>query len=474
MKKPIALALSILALATNMLAQNVTDAVVEIKTGLSSIGVGFVWPDEYHVVTALHVVAGRSNIKIRSYAPGKMGTIDVTVEKVLKEADLALLRLSKPLSVKPLDITTAQPSETKRYKIYKLSPGGSKMAGTNVRLESNIETLDFFFGTRAPKLTQSLISQGYPKTSTKIARVIDPVIKGDSGSPICDENGNVIGILDGGLFQGLRTSNWAIIASEYLYQLNSPRNMESFASVKANDPALYLVTDNVEQEKRLTFNNGNVSLRKIFTTTLGDITATLSEEEITETETYYAKIAESTGKYMRNAKIDVYEDEKSGAVIAIPYGFELEFSETETDFFFIQASSKSNKVTLGIALVENPNDEIFDDFNNYVLDLDPVEWDEDLTAREIYEDDRYSSDFYLYTNTYGGEAAVSMKMQINTPYEEYEDDELDEEGYYAEYPNTSFLGMGAFIFDDETVTKEDEYYYALLHECILLSDYPIY
>lgn len=438
-----------------VIAQDISGSTVEIYSGISAIGMGFVYPDQYHVVTALHVVAGRENFKIRSYTTGVSGFYLVAeVEKISKEADLALLRLAEPLNVIPVTLSVSPPYDSNRYYVYRTSPGGSKVAPSTMRLESNLETLDFFINSRTRQLYEAIKRQDYPRLTAKIVRVIDPVRKGDSGAPICDQQGNLIGVVDGGLYKGLRAYNWGIFSS-HLQELNSqPSNPAAFASIQKNDPSIYLVTDNVEDSKPLQFNNGKVSLEKVFTTTVNQINATMQydESERKEVEDHYDHIAKTTGRYLRNAIIDVYQDSNTGATIAIPHGLVLSSSESDENFFFLEASSPSGKVKMTFAIVDDAVENMGDLFTDYVMSLDPnhalVEAENEY---DEYTEDDYEAYDYLYRNDRGGEAAMSLL-----------------------YSGTDFMGLSAYIVDNITSSPADEYYFALFQECVYFSDYPAY
>lgn len=436
-------------------AQKVEDSVVDILTGTSTVGIGFVWPDEYHIVTALHVVAGRSDFKIKSYTPGQKGIYKVAkVEKILKEADLALLKLEKPLNVAPLRISNATPKAGNQYKMYRTSPGGGQIGGFTKRLESDIETLQFYIGKSKPKLYNALQQQGYPQVTVKIARLIDPIKKGDSGSPICNENGEVVGIIDGGLYEGLRDYNWAIIASTYLDKLNSPSNVETFASVSETNPKIYLVSEEIVSEKPLEFKSN--SLEKSFTTTIRDINQTLglSNKEIRDNADYYNDVIQTTGRNIGDAKVDVYQDQRTGATIAVPNGLNLSFAKSEGTNIYLEASSPSQNVKMIFSIGNNvPEDASFG--NNFIddmlsLDFD-ANWDIDEDAIIEFSDENYECYEYVYFNDDDGEAIISLLYSMD-----------------------NFMGLGAYILNFDSPTKEDEYYYELFSECILLSDFPVY
>lgn len=451
----ILLLLLLITTFSTLQAQKVEDSVVDILTGTSTVGIGFVWPDQHHIVTALHVVAGRSDFKIKSYTPGQKGIYKVEkVEKILKEADLALLKLEKPINVAPLRVSNATPNAGNQYTMYRTAPGGGQIGGFTKRLESNIETLQFYIGKSKPKLYNALQQQGYPQVTVKIARLIDPIKKGDSGSPICNENGEVVGIIDGGLYEGLRDYNWAIIASTYLDKLNSPSNVEAFASVSETNPNIYLVTEEIVNEEPMKFKSN--SLEKSFTTTIKDINQTLdlSAKEIKESTKYYNDVVQTTGRNIGDAKVDIYQDQRTGATIAVPNGLKLSFAKSIGTNIYLEASSPSQNVKMIFSISNDvPNDESFGNkFIDDMLSLDfDATWEIDDDEIIEFSDENYECYEYLYFNDDGGEANISLL-------------------YFMD----NFLGLGAYILDYDEPTKEDEYYYELFSECILLSDFPVY
>ena len=78
-----------------------TRAVVAVKSS-DNKATGFVWPDRHHVVTAYHCVAKDLSAEIRSETTGEVRT--ATVVRVLRSADLALLRFNDPVRINPLDL----------------------------------------------------------------------------------------------------------------------------------------------------------------------------------------------------------------------------------------------------------------------------------------------------------------------------------------------------------------------------------
>ena len=439
----------------HLFAQKVEDAVVDVLSGSSTVGVGFVWPDKNHIVTALHVVAGRSSFKVKCYTPGKKGMYQVeSVSKILKEADLALLKLAQPIDVPVMQVSTENPKAGSTYRMYRTAPGGSRIAGFTKRLEPEVETLEFYIGKSKPKLYNALLQQGYPQVSVKIARVVDPIKKGDSGSPICNSQGELVGIVDGGLYEGLRDYNWAIIASAYLDKLNDPSNIEKFSSVSETNPSIYLVSEDITEEKQLDF--GSSKLEKTFSTTIQDINKTLglSQKEVADDGKFYDELLEDTGEDLRKHKVDIYKDVNSGASIAVPSNLQLTISNANQNNIYLYANSPSGNVKMIFSLQNNiPYSELQNNkFINELLSLDfDTNWEKDHELTDEYSEDNYSSSEYVFFNDDDGEATVSLLYSFN-----------------------NFMGLGAYSLNYENPTKEDDYYYELFRECILLSDFPVY
>src|ERR1039457_1468426 len=62
-------------------------------------GTGWCYHDNLHIITALHVVAGIPDNKITIYTDENKKKCGARVEKVFREADLALLALSEDIGL---------------------------------------------------------------------------------------------------------------------------------------------------------------------------------------------------------------------------------------------------------------------------------------------------------------------------------------------------------------------------------------
>ena len=95
-------------------------------------GSGFIWPDDNHVVTALHVVAGSDKILIKYHIEKKERVRKAKVVRILIDADLALLKLDNPLEVNNIpqiadSIYDGQVLSVLGYPLRILDPGPTEV-----------------------------------------------------------------------------------------------------------------------------------------------------------------------------------------------------------------------------------------------------------------------------------------------------------------------------------------------------------
>lgn len=160
----------------------------------SGYGVAVNYPDR--IVTALHIVANMGKIAVVfqnednwSYA---------TIEKIYMDADLALLKLEKPLGLAPISLYSGKAPVQTNVNYWEID----KMNGLT---EKNTKIQEV--GTKLDRICSSLGIQKalcqnagvhYPSMSTEIMRFGEPNIrKAHSGSPLTFNN-KLIGLVDGG------------------------------------------------------------------------------------------------------------------------------------------------------------------------------------------------------------------------------------------------------------------------------------
>lgn len=333
--------------------ESARSAVVKIKTSymrnqngrqVKSLGVatGWCWKEPTLVVTALHAVSGNSEITV--YKDATRST-KATVIKVLKEADLALLRLSSNIGLTPLTLKDADPNSGREYYVWGFPHGVYSVQGDDIRFSRSLErtpTLNSIL--TGNKLKADLEAQGYPLPGARILRISSTIQPGHSGAPILANDGTVIGIADGGLRDGTARINWAMPASYYVPRLDASN--DAFPTTASVQVSLYssvveVDMDATEEEEIRVFNeeaidntvvNGNRSISKTWTAGYPEILGTMTEEDI------YSMIAitELFGVDMSDTRYDVYEDFETGATITVPFG---ENFSVKDGWFFVSNST---------------------------------------------------------------------------------------------------------------------------------------
>ena len=286
---------------------------------------GWCWKEPSLIVTALHAVTGSSDITV--FKEGA-GSSKATVFKVLKEADLALLRLSTDLGLVPLSLQEANPNSSAEYYVWGFPHSVFSMQGDDIRFSRSLEstpTLNSIL--TGNKLKSELTEQGYPLPSARIYRISSTIQPGHSGAPIMAKEGSVIGVADGGLREGTARINWAMPASYYvprLYTSNDilPKEPSVQASLYNNRIVLDMEASEQEEVQELnkeaidnTVVSGTTSISKTWTASYDEILSSMSDADINDLIT----ITSSFQINMSDTRYDIYEDYATGATIAVPY-----------------------------------------------------------------------------------------------------------------------------------------------------------
>jgi|GEM_PF-1273750 len=287
---------------------------------------GFCWQDPMYVVTALHAVAGVSDIKI---IKNDGSSTKARVEKVLLEADLALLRLTSSLALKPLALAEVSPNSGKSYTIWGFPHAVYKIQDNEVRLSRSLEawpTLNDIIN--GDVLKYQLEKQKYPSTRANILKIGSTIQPGQSGAPLFTTDGKVVGVADGGLRGGAALLNWGMPAARYVPKLTTsadpiPNVVSLQSSLYSTSTALPLgagdadISAYIEQDAREnTVVMGNTSITRTWTAGFDDILGTMSYAEAKELRDMVAEF----GLNMSDTQYDIYEDFETGATVAIPNG----------------------------------------------------------------------------------------------------------------------------------------------------------
>jgi hypothetical protein len=160
----------------------VKPSVVRVETG-GEFGGGFFFPDACHVATALHVVAAGGTVRTR-LADGRV--LPATVMGVDKEHDLALLAVACVQDAVPL--RAASPPQV-----------GAPVMALGFPFAAPRDPDDELFGLFDWSLSTGVVSarnDRYVQTDT----ALNP---GNSGGPLLDCRGDVVGIADAGRAAGV-------------------------------------------------------------------------------------------------------------------------------------------------------------------------------------------------------------------------------------------------------------------------------
>lgn len=181
----------------------------DAKGGALMTGSGFfVRPGE--VVTNLHVIEGARRVEIRTL-DGKGRTYPVTGSLALdEEGDLALLSVDLPPErIRPLELSTASPEEGESVFVI----------GNPLRLEGSVSDGIVSAVREVPNLG-------------KIVQTTAPISHGNSGSPLFNMKGQVIGVITIKVTNG-QNINLALGAGRVTAL--EPRNLQTFEQMAARN-----------------------------------------------------------------------------------------------------------------------------------------------------------------------------------------------------------------------------------------------
>ena len=159
---------------TNQL--NNSSSPFEIKTGNTATGTGFLFSSSDYVITSYHVVHGSKSISVR-FTNGER--IDATIAVKDTNNDIAILKLSK--------------SPTSRQNIITLGDSSSVKTGDRV-FTYGFPLVDLL-GHQEPRYSEGFInSLSGMSNDPRLFQVSIPIQPGNSGGPVFNEKGELIGI----------------------------------------------------------------------------------------------------------------------------------------------------------------------------------------------------------------------------------------------------------------------------------------
>lgn len=198
---------------------------------------GFRIMGEAGIVTALHGVVDCTNISATS-DDGQEVYNDLDVQAVDFANDTALLGLPDPTLFQEGGLVGSPKSQSEvissTLRIVGYPLGLEKQDVDNILNIRDIESLDDVIpDAEEPK---SFIKRGSPALEINVLNIQISLLPGHSGSPIIDENNQVIAIGNGGLRGGTIDRSWAVLWSDIHLQPINSEIEEQLSQLRTRDP----------------------------------------------------------------------------------------------------------------------------------------------------------------------------------------------------------------------------------------------
>jgi len=307
-------------------------------------------------------------------------------------------------------------------------------------------------------------SQSFPGYTVQILRVGSIIQPGHSGAPICDSGGQVVGIADGGLRQGVATINWAIPAAKYLISdlfKDAPPSEEAYS-----ESGLMSTTEQSGQDVKVgpagaeagTKGEGRSRpdevLHLAWSGPMSRILDTVSDDDAEEIDELSDDIEKDS---FEKATIDVYEDYETGATIAVPHGMTLHF---DADKHALVAASSDEQLVMLVQIVDNSSpeegEEAWKDFDDLIQSLGKWQKDPKIKDQQQKDEDYRSLDMVRIIRDDEDQRVVRSQMTASLI--------LDDD---------DFMGAAIFAADLPAVMKSRKNIELarLLQACVVLSDF---
>ena len=414
---------------------------------------GWCWKDPTLVVTALHAVTGSDKITV--FKAGA-GSTTASIEKVLKEADLALLRLSSPLGLVPLQSQDVGAGSMNEYYVWGFPHAVFTMQGDDIRFArsaDDIPTLNTIL--TGNKLKNELETQGYPLPKARILLISSTIQPGHSGAPIMTKSGTVIGIADGGLRGGTARINWAMPAGYYLPLLAASKDLiprEPSLQVSLYSSTTIVEEDATEEEEIReiekeaidnTIVNGSQSIVKTWSATYDEILGTLSESD----RQAMMEISSLLEIDMSDKKFDIYEDFNTGATISVPFG--EDFSVRDGWFFVCNEDQTLYYDALPF------DSETYENAKSNAIEIFAQNFPEDQWGEVPGTPDNFQADDELET------ASITLTRSSLTGN--------NQEVYFNAQIDGPVMLVSFIVYDKERMLQDTEYIRQYLHYALAMN-----
>jgi Trypsin-like peptidase domain len=288
---------------------DVKPSVVRITcTGKS--GTGFLWSSPDSAVTALHVVTGCGNITV--YFEALKISRPATVARVLRRADLALLKITNPPDGRVMAVETTAPSLTEPLSTLGYPLQVPSMAPTDLHLRWGGKTLRDI----VPETVANSLSGGSPSLDLEIDNIEGHLLPGHSGAPIFDGQRRIVAIADGGLDNGAAAISWGIPA-KFLTQLASSSENTNVPQAigTGSNRALFAAETEVKNLGETTCSG--ITLTKLRSAPFSQLISSIDDPKGMMQTVSFFQVDPS------NFRFDIYQHLPSGATLVLPEGAPL-------------------------------------------------------------------------------------------------------------------------------------------------------
>lgn len=170
---------------------------------LTELGTGYVFGDQGHIITAYHLLSGATNVDIISSEGERYPATLVGADPF---SDVAILKVNST-AMNQNSTMTATTSQNQLSVINDTLRPVSVGNSSTLRVGDPVVTIGYNFGSTGPSLTGGLVSKtdyvlSFPAGGFSIPNIIQSdvtVNPGNSGGPLMDESGKVVGMIYGRL-----------------------------------------------------------------------------------------------------------------------------------------------------------------------------------------------------------------------------------------------------------------------------------
>lgn len=486
-------------MATPAFSQQEQESVVLVHTKPES-GYGVAWDKPDNIVTALHLVAGKSLILVQ----WKGKKANATIVKINKNADLALLKLATPLGIPPLQVHQGDPPLDSPVDFWEAPKGLARMDRKETRLDAEAKAIPLQkFDNRLtdPKqlavFKKALCADGaanYPALNQSVFKFEERNIrKSHSGSPIT-YNGKIIGMVDGGQAIGGKACVWAIPAAgnfQSLLTSTSPSPKQTcstqqlYGGLRDDNPLLQEGEEFENLADTLAYYEANpykftddskdqLAMDLEYFAPFREIFETMLEED----QQYVRDLLSDESDYEEPVNLDelldepikIFQEEETGATIAIPANSYFTIEKSPDNLHTLVEVTGLDAGVEMVIFVQHTNSKAEAQaaqkwFESYIVS-DGRKWvqetgeeaDEDIVDDELLNDpDEPYYNELMDRVVYGDGDEIVAELYASLTIDE-----------------NNFLGVAVVVDDWHNLSKEQRLLYYFMEACTILSDFAYY